>query len=205
MAKGDYMPYDPLSATGLVVTGLDCDQAIVTGTGFLFRYEHFPLTAAHCIPIDTTDASLALIPSRLKRVSTILSVVRHPTADIALLRGEPSGTDSQEGYPDTAFWNCVANWSLGEQFMAYGFPEETDSARAAVATPRLFIGHYQRFFEFESPSNFHYTAGEMSVPAPGGLSGGPVFRADAPQVVMGLVTTNHDSYTIDDSRRRSLR
>lgn len=39
----------------------------------------------------------------------------------------------------------------------------------------------------------------MSVPAPGGLSGGPLFRRGAPQMVTGLVTTNYESYTINDS------
>jgi len=112
---------------------------------------------------------------------------------------ERSRSIEEEGYPKVAFWDCVSNWGLGEEFIAYGYPEEVNTAGAATAQARVFVGHYQRFFDFESPSNFRYFAGEMSVPAPGGHSGGPVFRRGAPTMLTGMVTSSHDSFTIIDS------
>jgi S1-C subfamily serine protease len=191
------MPFDPLSATGLVLADFAGVKPRITGTCFLLRYEHYAITAAHCVPAEATSLTVAL--PRQQRAMPVTSITRHPTADVALLSGEPSVTEKREGYPERSFWDCPSNWALGEQFMAYGFPEETNSEGPIQATPRLFVGHYQRFFEFNSPSNFRYTAGEMSVPAPAGLSGGPVFRPNAPMIITGLVTTNYDSFTITDS------
>jgi hypothetical protein len=190
------MPFDPLSAIG-VVSATDDRRTSVTGTCFLFRHDYVAITASHCVP--NNDISLLLVFPRTHRIIPVVSVSKHPDADVAVLQGEPSATDTQVSHPDNAFWDCVANWGLGEEFLAYGFPEETNPQGAATAQPRLFVGHYQRFFPFESPSGFHYLAGEMSVPAPGGLSGGPLFRRGAPQMITGIVTTNHDSYTISDS------
>jgi hypothetical protein len=68
-----------------------------------------------------------------------------------------------------------------------------------MATPRLFRGHYQRFLTYESPLGYTYAAGELSIAAPGGLSGGPVFREGAMVMLTGIVTENLDSYSVLDS------
>jgi hypothetical protein len=60
---------------------------------------------------------------------------------------------------------------------------------------RLFTGNYQRFFRHRDLEEREYDAGEMSIPAPAGLSGGPVFRPGAPTMLTGVVTANFDSYT----------
>lgn len=68
----------------------------------------------------------------------------------------------------------VSNLSIGEDFFAYGFPE--DLLFGSGGSPaRLFTGHYQRFFDFDSPHHHRYVAGEMSVPCPAELSGGHCF------------------------------
>ena len=38
----------------------------------------------------------------------------------------------------------------------------------------------------------------MSLPAPTGMSGGPLFRAGAPQMVTGIATANVESYAVTD-------
>lgn len=89
--------------------------------------------------------------------------------------------------------------------LAYGFPTEgPDPSSGAAPVSRLFVGHYQRFSEYSSPPGYRYLAGEMSIPAPGGLSGGPVFRAEAPEMLTGMVTANHESYAITDSLEEGL-
>lgn len=191
------MPFDPLSAVGLVVVGTSGREPRITGTCFLFRYDYIAVTASHCVPDDTKSITLAF--PRLSRTIHVASISKHETADVTILHGEADKIDTGDGYPKIAFWDCVSNYGLGEEFLAYGFPESTDVEGATTAQPRLFVGYYQRFFDFNSPSNYRYLAGEMSVPAPGGLSGGPLFRRGAPQMLTGLVTTNYESYTISDS------
>lgn len=170
-----------------------------SGTCFCFRHEHVALTASHCV-VDTASAIELLFP-RVGRSRRVERIERHPQADIALLVTAIQTADKGEGYPEHAFWDCVSNWTLGEEFFAYGFPSEgpTPGAGASAPTARLFKGHYQRFFDYDSHTGHRYLAGEMSVPAPGGLSGGPLFRPGAQQMLTGLVTASHESYAIVDS------
>lgn len=188
------MSFDPLEAVGLVMAEGD-----VYGGCFRYRNEHTLLTAKHCLP--STGDAIAVFP-RSGRSQPIVRFERHPTADIALLVTETQASDSGSGYPDSAFWGSVSNWSLGEEFMAFGYPTEgpsPDTRSGSSPVPRLFVGHYQRFFDYLSPSGDLYLVGEMSIPAPAGLSGSPLFRAAAPQMVTGLVTTNLESYVVTDS------
>lgn len=169
----------------------------MAGTCFLFRFNHIALTAAHCTQRDAADTQL-ILPG-LNRVMPVTRIERHPTVDISVLFTEPNSQDSLTGVPDPAFQACPDNWALGEPFMTYGFPEEINpSVNAPMPQARLFLGHYQRFFEYESPSGFRYIAGEMSIPAPGGLSGGPLIRGPH-AIATGMVTANYDSYSIVDS------
>lgn len=186
--------FDPLEAVGLVIAGRE-----VYGSCFRFRNEHTILTAKHCVP--TTGGPIVAFFPRSMRSQPAVRVVMHPTADIALLVTEAQAGDSGSGYPSSAFWDRVSNWGLGEEFTAFGYPSEGPSpdVQAGTPIPRLFVGHYQRFFEYSSPSGDHYLVGEMSIPAPAGLSGSPLFRAGAPQMVTGMVTTNLESYAITDS------
>lgn len=130
----------------------------------------------------------------------ITGVILHTEADLAILESPPDDDDDMKGYPPGAFTNFVGNWSLGEEFMAYGFPMEGPSREPSVQTPtpRLFRGHYQRFFDFQSPGGYRYVAGEMSIPAPAGLSGGPIFRPGAPSLITGVVASNTESYSTLD-------
>jgi hypothetical protein len=187
------MAFDPLEAVGLVVMGAD-----VYGSCFRFRSEDHILTAKHCLP--STGNAVAYFP-RSQRSQPIVRVEGHPTADIAVMATEKQITDNGSRYPTSAFWDLVSNWGLGEEFMAYGYPTEGPSPEAVAGTPvpRLFTGHYQRFFDYASPSGDRYLVGEMSIPAPAGLSGSPLFRPGAHVMVTGLVTTNLESYAVTDS------
>jgi len=193
------MTFDPLAAVGIVLTTAREGLQEISGTCFLFRHEHVALTAGHCAAADA--ASIDLVFPRLGRSQRVEQIDRHPTADVALLVTKVEPGDPGSGYPERAFWDRVGNWSLGEEFFAYGFPSDapTPDAPPAFAVPRLFTGNYQRFFTYDSPSGYRYLAGEMSIPALSGLSGGPVFRREAPQMVTALVTASAESYVITDS------
>ena len=88
---------------------------------------------------------------------------------------------------------------MGEDFFAYGYPADPIGPNASAPTQRLFKGHYQRFMEHRSFMGYRYLAGEMSIAAPAGLSGGPLFRPGAPQMVTALVAENIASQLVVDS------
>lgn len=98
------------------------------------------------------------------------------------------------------FWGCVGNYSLGEEFFAFGFPEDSLGPNQGHPTARLFKGHFQRFMQYKSHMGYAYFAGELSTPCPGGLSGGPLFRPDAPEMLTGLVAENIEAATLLNSR-----
>jgi len=83
---------------------------------------------------------------------------------------------------------------LGQPFNAYGFPEDVFGNDPAP-TARFFSGNIQRFMLHRSHLGYEYTAAEMSIGAPAGLSGGPLFTPDAPWLIIGLVTENLRSTT----------
>lgn len=190
------MTFNPLAATGLL-TAQEDGPAEITGTCFLFRHDTIALTAAHCIPQN--GVNLAAHFPLLGRTDSVTEVRRHPNADIAVLfLGKQP--DQYPPRPEHAFWDRVSNWHLGEDFIAYGYPSEGPSFTSENGpTPRLFKGYYQRFFHHNAPQGGQYLAGEMSIPAPGGLSGGPIFRPGAHTMLTGIVTANNDSYAITDS------
>jgi hypothetical protein len=197
-----------LDAVG-VVRGRVNGEWDMQGSCFLFRSDALALTAAHCVP-DALEPFAIHLPHLSGANLPVDRIERHPTADIAMLfcRGEDTLTGT--GVPTTAFLDGVGDWSVGETFYAYGYPTEgptEDSTQAPV--PRLFTGNFQRFMpSYESPGGYRFLAGEMSIPAPGGLSGGPLFKPwgqgpwfspHAPQIVLGLVAANLDSYAVTDS------
>lgn len=185
--------FDPLVATGAVRLVTE-QRDVYGGTCFAFRQPHVALTAAHCVPTDAQEIWLHFPRRGECRMAT--AVVHHSEADVAVVFTSADEADDGSGYPEGAFWNCVGNWGVGEEFLAYGFPTEGPFQSGGSPIPRIFVGHYQRFFRFELSKHGGYVAGEMSIPAPAGLSGGPVFRRGAPQMLTGLVTSNLESYSI---------
>lgn len=76
--------------------------------------------------------------------------------------------------------------------MAFGYPVGLVVTPPYTLEPRLLKGHFQRFIDPFRPegSTYSYLAGEMSVPAPVGLSGGPVFHPIATDMLLGMVTAS---------------
>jgi hypothetical protein len=109
-------------------------------------------------------------------------------------------TRDERGIPLSAFWNAVGNWRVGEEFHAFGYPTEGPTGESTQApTTRMFTGHFQRFMPHVTPHGYRFLAGEMSIPSPVGLSGGPLFRPRAHQMVLGVAAGNVDTYSVLDS------
>jgi hypothetical protein len=179
-------PFEPTEAIGALVRS---PKGELLGTAFAFRqYGHF-LTAAHCV--KDLDPKELLIASGYRRiVRGVREVIKHKNADIALLVAEPIKDD--ETHP---FWDLVGNLSLGEDFVAYGYPEDAIGPNEGRPTPRIFKGYFHRFMRHKSHLGYEYLAGELSTPCPSGLSGGPLFRPGALTMLTGLVTEDIEATT----------
>jgi hypothetical protein len=193
------MTSDRLDAVGMVILRDSDGSEAIGGTCFLFRRDEVALTAAHCVPSEAAAVEV-ILPRISRRRIPVERIERHASGDVAALFLD-RGIKDKQGYPHFAFWDHVGNLELAEQFFAYGFPVEGPAPEidAVQPVPRIFVGHYQRFFQYAGFGIKPYWAGELSVPAPGGLSGGPVFRPGALQMVTGLVTANVESYAVTDS------
>lgn len=185
----------------------DAKDLNILGTCAAFRQPHIALTAAHILAGVRKRTALRLEYPRRGVVRRLAEMRIHDSADLAILESPPDEEDDLQGYPPGAFSNFVGNWGLGEDFYAYGFPVEGpgQSPVQQQPTPRLFKGSYQRFFRFAAPGGYRYEAGELSIPAPAGLSGGPLFRPEAPSLLTGLVTTNTETYSTEDWREEVTR
>jgi hypothetical protein len=159
------------------------------GTAFCFRAPEYLVTASHCIG-DLPTARIGYAADQSTRIVPLMEVHRHPTADIAIMRiPEPS--------PFVPFWNFVGNYGLGEEFRTFGFPYEDLRDGRKNLLPRWFHGYFQRVFDYEH-GPWKYSAAEINTPAPLGLSGAPLFRPGAEQMVTGVVTANFSSELVED-------
>jgi hypothetical protein len=190
-------PLNSIGIIGAVNAAKSADRRVevdMLGSCFTFRQATTFLTARHCVPDDISIGRLVM-PGAPEPVP-VASVEHHPHADLSIITIDQSKLDYQPYWEP--FWNFVANWQVGEEYMAFGYPTDTVVTEDPGPTPRLFRGHYQRFWFHQAGPRFRYLAGELSVAAPTGLSGGPVFRPTAQVVVTGMVASNIDSTTYTD-------
>jgi hypothetical protein len=188
------MPWYPLNAAGLVYSA-DGDAAHVLGTCASYRSRDAWLTAAHCVPEGiTVRIQPAVGPGQGERSFTEpVTVVRHESIDLAVLLLEPSPPND---FDDLAYKGVAEQLIDGGDFVGVGFPTE---GVQNGPVPRLFKGHFMRYFGYQAPAGgYHYLAGEMSIPAPPGLSGGALAPSGEPERISAVVTTNVDSEVVLD-------
>jgi hypothetical protein len=89
-------------------------------------------------------------------------------------------------------------YELGDDFVAYGLPEDAAGPNASTPVPRVFRGYYQRFVHYQSPLGYEYLAAELNIACPAGLSGGPLFRREG-FILVGMATENLQVSTTLDS------
>ncbi|MBB1052574.1 hypothetical protein ACTHRK_17895 [Dietzia cercidiphylli] len=188
---------NPLRAVG-ILGNLGCEGGFeVSGSCFLYKFGDIAITAAHCIPDTTTPMGLYFPLRRGEPARITEQIILHPSADVAIVKTSPvdPGEDGHE-----LFRECALPVGLGHDFATYGFPTEGPIyAGDHKVTPRLFKGYLQHYMPYADPAGRQYEASEMSIPAPAGLSGSPVFFPDQPEMITGVVTTNIESYAVIDS------
>lgn len=180
---------NPLNAIGALMHHKNKKEHFV-GTCFSFKSPRHFITAKHCLPEDLGSVTVAL-PSLQKSI-TACGIATHDDADLAILYFDEEQNDLNGIEPFTLM---VSNYGLGEEFISYGFPEDMIGPNIGHPTPRLFRGYYQRFFDHRSHMGCSYSAGELNIACPGGLSGSPLFRPEAHTVLTGLVTENLEAST----------
>ncbi|HEV8232706.1 MAG TPA: serine protease [Thermoanaerobaculia bacterium] len=184
----------PLEAVGVVYRGQEPnDEYLGTCFALYFPRKCF-LTAAHCIG-DLPAHELFVVTQIWGQTESVVErVIKHPTADLAILVLPPDS-----GVMARSFWGC-AGYQLGEDFYAYGYPVDVLGENAKRPTARLFKGHFQTFSKFRSlDGRYEYEAAELSIPCPAGLSGGPLFNMADQRFAIGMATENRDSRTTLDS------
>lgn len=182
---------EPFESTGLLLDRSRRNAYL--GTCFAFRRSTYFLTAAHCVEGLTTNQiglSIYLEGQPDNDGVDVLEVVRHPSADIAVVRVSPW---LGELFPP--YRGVTVGYRPGDHFAAFGYPEDTTGQADVAPIPRFFRGHFHRFFEYRSPLGYSYVAGELSIGTPAGLSGGPVFLPEYPDYVVGVVAENIESST----------
>ena len=183
---------NPLNAVGLVFQEREGTSNAFLGSCFAYHQQTHFLTAAHVVR-DRPVEKIVVLSSREGVFCPLREVHIHPNADAAVLILKSAGREIVE-----PFWGCVGNYALGEEYFAYGFPEDYRGPKQGQPIARLFRGHFQRFMQYKSHMGYNYVAGELSTPCPGGLSGGPLFRPEAPMMITGLVTENIEAATFLD-------
>lgn len=89
---------------------------------------------------------------------------------------------------------------FGAEVYAIGHPD-LFSGDLNQRSLRFFRGIIQRPFIHEPPRRKPYSAFELSFACPPGLSGGPVILAEAPNVILGVITGNYETYTVIDTEQ----
>jgi len=178
----------PIDAVAMVLK--ENGRALLPFLGSCFAYRspiHF-LTAAHVVRECQREA-IVFIPGN-GLMCPVQSLEFHPTADIAMMLVQPHPMNFVE-----PFVGVGADCGLGDDYFAYGFPEDSRPTGAPRPTPRMFRGYFQRFMKHSSHMGYSYAAGEISTPCPAGLSGGPLFRMVADEFAIGLATENIEAAT----------
>jgi hypothetical protein len=162
---------DPLRAVGSVFVRRG-DASTFAGTCFAFRHADRVLTAGHCVQGLEPDDVEVVFMGAARRFRAI-GVVRHPTADLALLRL------ARDAPPPAAEPFAVRGRSeRGQAFAGFG---------SVAGVCERFEGRVRRVFVDEHDGHRH---AEMSIAARDGFSGGPLFSPAAPFAVVGLMTEN---------------
>lgn len=190
---------EPMKTVGALHTGPDFESGHFLGTCFAFQDRTSFLTAAHCVKSVEEQPLFVFGAFAGPDLRWVDSVITHDDADLAIVSCPNVNHDMVEPFTEIE----ATRW--GDEFCAFGMPVDTQSFGAphwgeAVTsygpTPRFFRGHFQRSMTCHfSHLGYKYYAQEMSIGAPAGMSGGPVFSSRDGNVLLGVVTENRENST----------
>lgn len=179
-------PIAAVGALGRISESSPRDVDLYLGTCFAFKHPQCFLAATHCISdVDLSADQVAVGFRPFTEGHEVDAIYRHPEADLCILRLKDDPPPSVE-----VFQGIDDRYGLGEEFGVLGMPE---SLLDPGYTPRMFRGYFQRYFHHISHKGFRYFAGEMSIPNPYGLSGGPLFTLTADRRVLGVAVDQFQS------------
>lgn len=181
-------------ATGVVI-GYDsaADEMRPLGTCAAYEGRTTWITAAHCVPDDRPVVVLRYGLPKFPRA--VAEVHRHPDVDLAVIRISTEDDGAPEGLEDSYFVRPQPALVEGGDFLGFGYPADDLMHRE-----RLIKGYFQAYLvPYEPPSGGPYLAGEMSIPAPGGLSGTVLSYTHLPSEASAMVTSNVESTVVVDS------
>jgi Trypsin-like peptidase domain len=185
----------PMFSTGLVFIQERDERWRISGTSAAYNSRHSYVTAAHCVPDGCDVAVHAIKGSGGNMIRPAQAVTKHPETDIAVITLDPAEDGTASHLRECIYVRPADQLIDGGDFIGHGYPVE--GAEAPVA--RTFKGHFMRYFGYEPPNGGNsYFAGEMSIPAPPGFSGGPLAYTTMPNGLVAVVTTNVDSEIILD-------
>lgn len=75
----------------------------------------------------------------------VKTLIRQPGVDLAILVLQEEYTPSVQPFRDFG-----GNFAWGEDFIAYGFPEDVFAVGTPLPTARMFKGHFQRYMHHRS-------------------------------------------------------
>src|SRR5215208_3484481 len=128
--------FDPRHATARLFQKGGTEPSDFLGTCFAFGNARSYLTATHCI--GTLDPDKLVVVRHDGTICNARNLVVHETADVSIIE-----IDNVHLENVNVFSAAVGNYSLGEDFFAYGYPE-IGIEEAPVA--RSFSGTFQRFY-----------------------------------------------------------
>ncbi len=118
------------------------------GTAFVFGSPQHFLTAAHCVGDVAPNRMAVLLPAGW---STVSSIEKHPSADLAVLTGSGNlaGLEPFKVYADRF---------AAEHYCALGYPEDSLTTGSTMPTFREFLCHVQRDLPYKSFAGYEYKA-----------------------------------------------
>lgn len=131
------MSFDPLAATGLLVySDPKTREHSLLGTAAMHRRPTRSLTAAHCVRDVPNPRRIRIEFPRLGYFARVTDVHLHPDADLAVLVSPDDELDPRLP-PMDPFRLSADDYSLGEEFAAYGYPTEGPVLLVPLTDQRL--------------------------------------------------------------------
>lgn len=147
------------------------------------------LTAAHCVPggMEVTVLRGGLFQHPVRAVE----VVRHPAADLAMIRVSLENDTAPAGLEENFYTVPPHELAIGSDFIGSAYP-----VAGQQPVERVLKGYFQRPIWNHLPASggASYNAFEMSVPALRGSSGAVLAYAHRHRSAVAVVTENQASY-----------
>ncbi len=155
------------------------NESELIGTCFRVNAPSYYITASHCINgLDPQEIEVMNCLDKSENLACT-SVYNHPKADIVILKVEGNIPEEFETFQIVERDNFV-----GVQVHCFGMLLQSEYIKGD-SPARVVGGIIQRDFLYKN-NYYEFLAFELSNPIPKGMSGGPAFIANKPNLVVGI-------------------